>query len=322
MEEDESEYSDLTPTGSSAEPSRTPSPIPEERERYLTESPTRMSGTPSPLGTAARSKSSRSAKDPSVSSSDEGAENPDARLRAYAFSQVTGSPRRSYSHTRRLSRSISPTTFSFSQNLPTHSIPTPTPEAEGSSAPSGYTGLTLPHAAYSSNGKAETGDGKIDLVRMGLAQSSMATVEVTRGAAEQNGGDSRKKRRHFSFTLSLKLPVHIGKGKGKGKDSATPSHLLDSLPLPVAFLSHIPPPSYVPSSYVLIQVFAVGLDALDSLIVHQKMGNENGSKGLGFIPGRSIVGKVVECGWDVKGDVCKRNDWVVGLMDVRKVRCF
>ncbi len=189
-----------------------------------------------------------------------------------------------------------------------------------SSTPQGYSGLTLPRAAYSSNGKAETGDGKIDLVRMGLAQTSMATVEVTRGAAEQNGGaDGRKKRRHFSFTLSLKLPVHIGKGKGKGKD-ATPAHLLDSLPLPVAFLSHIPPPSYVPSSYVLVQVFAVGLDALDSLIVHEKMGNGSGSKGLGFIPGRSLVGKVVECGWEVKGDVCKKNDWVFGLLDVRKVR--
>ncbi|KAI0092524.1 hypothetical protein BDY19DRAFT_490111 [Irpex rosettiformis] len=321
LEEDESEYSDLTPTGSSAEPSRTPSPVREghTHKRYFTESPTKMSRTLSPFSSTTGSKSLRSGKEPSVSSSDEGAENPDARLRAYAFSKVTGSPRRSYSHTRRLSRSISPTVYSFSQNLPTHSIPAPTPlDAEGSSAPSGYTGLTLPHAAYSGDGKAETGDGKIDLVRMGLAQSSMATVEVTRGAGEQNGGgDARKKRRHFSFTLSLKLPVHIGKGKGKGKD-ATPSHLLDSLPLPVAFLSHIPPPSYVPSSYILIQVFAVGLDALDSLIVHEKMGNGSGSKGLGFIPGRSVVGKVVECGWDVKGDVCKRNEWVVGLMDVRK----
>ncbi|KAI0775470.1 hypothetical protein BC629DRAFT_1527565 [Irpex lacteus] len=308
LEEDESEYSDLTPTGSSTEPSRAPSPVPEEpREQYLTESPTKMLATPSPLGTASRSKSLRSAKESSMSSSDEGAENPDARLRAYAVSKVTGSPRRSYSHTRRLSRSISPTVFSFSQNLPTHSIPTPTPMVAESSTPQGYSGLTLPRAAYSSNGKAETGDGKIDLVRMGLAQTSMATVEVTRGAAEQNGGaDGRKKRRHFSFTLSLKLPVHIGKGRERqGRNTGA---FMDSLPLPVAFLSHIPPPSYVPSSYVLVQVFAVGLDALDSLIVHEKMGNGSGSKDWALYLAES-VGKVVECGWEVKGDVCKKNDW-------------
>ncbi|KAI0346976.1 hypothetical protein BDW22DRAFT_1351308 [Trametopsis cervina] len=313
LEEDESEYSDITPTGSSTEPSRAPSPVLEEvQENPLQESPKRMT---SPLGsTVSRSKSHRSNKEPSVSSSDEAAENPDARLRAYAYSQAQGQPRRSYSHTRRLSRSISPTVYSFSQNLPTHSIPTPTPLATGDpSAPHGYSGLTLPRAAYTSNGKADSGDGKIDLVRMGLAQSSMATVEVTRGVAEQNGGnDGRKKRRHFSFNLSLKI---VGMGK-KGKGSSTPAHLLDSLPLPVAFLSHVPPPSHVPSSHVLVQVFAVGLDALDSLLVQDKMGN--GGKGAGYIPGRSIVGRVIECGWEVKNDVCKRGEWVIGLLDVRK----
>ncbi|KAI0699853.1 hypothetical protein BC835DRAFT_508071 [Cytidiella melzeri] len=317
LEEDESDYSDLTPTGSSAEPSRSPSPVPEDREvPCFAESPTEFADTLSPLGTmTSRSKSHRSAKTPSASSSDEAAENPDARLQAYARSQITGQPRRSYSDTRRLSRSISPTFFSFSQNLPTHSIPTPTTVTADLSAPQGYTGLTLPRAAYSGNGKAETGDGKIDLVRMGLAQSSMATVEVTRGVAAQNGGsDARKKRRHFSFQLTLKLPM--GRGKGKGKEGLTPSHLLDSLPLPVAFLSHIPPPSSISSSHVLIQVFAVGLDALDSLIVQEKLGSAG--KGSGFIPGRSIVGKVIECGWEVKADVCKRNEWVIGLLDVRK----
>lgn len=321
LEEDESEYSDITTTGSSAEPSRTPSPVPEEgpETTMWSESPQKMTTTPSPLGTTvSRTKSRRSAKDPSLSSSDEAAENPDARLEAYARAKVSGTPTRSYSHTRRLSRSISPTLFSFSQNLPTHSIPAPTPPAaESSSAPQGFTGLTLPRAAYTANGKAETGDGKIDLVRMGMAQTSMATVEVSRGVAEQNGGaDGRKKRRHFSFQLTLKLPM--GKGKGKGKEALTPSHLLDSLPLPVTFLSHIPPPSYVPSSHVLVQVFAVGLDPLDSLIVQEKTGN--GAKGTGFIPGRSIAGKVVECGWEVKGDVCKKNEWIIGLLDVRKVR--
>ena len=104
---------------------------------------------------------------------------------------------------------------------------------------------------------------------------------------------------------------------GKGKEGLTPAHLLDTLPLPVEFTAHIPPPSYIPSQHVLIQVFAVGIDSLDSLLVHEKAGL-NG-KGAGFIPGRSIVGKVIEMGWEVKEDVCRKGEWVIGLLDVRKV---
>jgi hypothetical protein len=41
--------------------------------------------------------------------------------------------------------------------------------------------------------------------------------------------------------------------------------------------------------------------------------------GVGYIPGRSFVGRVLECGWDVGDEVGKRGDWVVGLLDVKKV---
>ena len=70
---------------------------------------------------------------------------------------------------------------------------------------------------------------------------------------------------------------------------------VNTLSLPCQSLA---PPSFVPASYVLVQVFAVGLDPLDSLLVQEK--TVNGAKGAGFIPGRSIVGKAVEVGWDVK----------------------
>ena len=298
LEEDESEYSDVTPGSSSVELSRAPSPVPEE-------APLTSDVTPQNAAEAiiARSRSHRSAKE---SSSDDASENPDARVQAYARSQ--GHTRKSYSHTRRLSRSIEPSVFTFSQTLPTHSIPTPMPEV----SPSTKSGLTLPHAAYSGDSKAMTGDGKIDLVRAGIAQTSMATVEVTRGVAQQESmSGPKKKRRAFSFQLPFR------KSKGKGKESMTPAHLLDSLPIPVAYLQHLAPPSFVPASYVLVQVFAVGLDPLDSLLVQEK--TVNGAKGAGFIPGRSIVGKAVEVGWDVKADVCRRGDWVVGLLDVKKV---
>ncbi|EKM59560.1 uncharacterized protein PHACADRAFT_250150 [Phanerochaete carnosa HHB-10118-sp] len=178
---------------------------------------------------------------------------------------------------------------------------------DSSSPPAqGYSGLTLPQTGYHADPKNGMGDGKIDLAKMGIAQTSMATVEVTRGVAQNVNSSGSKKRRTFSFQL-------FRKSKDKGK---TPAHLLDTLPVPVTFLSHLPPPSFVPSSHVLVQVFAVGLDGLDSFLVQEK--TVNGAKGTGFIPGRSIIGKAIEVGWDVKGDVCRRGEWIIGLLDVKK----
>ena len=41
---------------------------------------------------------------------------------------------------------------------------------------------------------------------------------------------------------------------------------------------------------------------------------------VGYIPGRGFVGRVLECGWDVGEEVVRKGEWVVGLLDVRKVR--
>ncbi|PPQ81089.1 hypothetical protein CVT25_014552 [Psilocybe cyanescens] len=43
---------------------------------------------------------------------------------------------------------------------------------------------------------------------------------------------------------------------------------------------------------------------------------------VGYIPGRSFVGRVLECGWGVRDEVVRKGEWVVGLLDVRKVRFF
>ncbi|KXN84228.1 hypothetical protein AN958_12881 [Leucoagaricus sp. SymC.cos] len=40
--------------------------------------------------------------------------------------------------------------------------------------------------------------------------------------------------------------------------------------------------------------------------------------GIGHIPGRSFVGRVVECGWEVRGEVARKGDWVAGLLDIKK----
>ena len=40
---------------------------------------------------------------------------------------------------------------------------------------------------------------------------------------------------------------------------------------------------------------------------------------VGYIPGRSFVGRVLDCGWEVRDEVARKGDWVVGLLDVRRV---
>lgn len=39
---------------------------------------------------------------------------------------------------------------------------------------------------------------------------------------------------------------------------------------------------------------------------------------VGFIPGRSFVGRVLDCGWDVKDEHVRRGDWVIGHLETRK----
>lgn len=40
---------------------------------------------------------------------------------------------------------------------------------------------------------------------------------------------------------------------------------------------------------------------------------------VGYIPGRCFVGRVLECGWDVKEEVIRKGEWAVGLLDVKKL---
>jgi NADPH:quinone reductase-like Zn-dependent oxidoreductase len=78
----------------------------------------------------------------------------------------------------------------------------------------------------------------------------------------------------------------------------------------LGFTSYRKPPSYVPSASVLVQVWCVGLDSVDTLLLR--------TASVGFVPGRSFVGRALEVGWDVREDVCRRGEWVIGLLDTRK----
>jgi NADPH:quinone reductase-like Zn-dependent oxidoreductase len=52
---------------------------------------------------------------------------------------------------------------------------------------------------------------------------------------------------------------------------------------------------------------------LDSLLVNTKSGQPDG--GYGFIPGRSFVGRAIECGFDIRG--IAKGDWVFGLLSLQ-----
>lgn len=245
------------------------------------------------------------------------AESPDGMFKDYAARR-----RRNHLRAVSLANPSAPSLgqqVTFGSSLPTYSIPAPFPVSEPGHGTNsgGYTSLTLPHAAYTGKSGRTRLSGQVDLVRSGRAQSSMATVEIVRGVANANMSvlSLAKTRRRLSFGLT---------GKKREKESETPAHLRATLPLPVAFMAHIPPPSFVSTNHILVQVFAVGLDALDSMIVQEKAEKRGAvatvrGKKRGFIPGRAFVGRAVECGFDVDNAVCKRGEWVVGLLDVRKV---
>ncbi|CAL1701941.1 unnamed protein product [Somion occarium] len=345
LEEDESDISEPTSGASSSEHSRPPSPAPQlppVDQNKVTTTKVTIIPTPTPDPSTEPVMRRRSVSAHSRSDSQQNRfgtvltaepeeldeltdlDHPDARLRAYARSNEN--QRKSY---RRLSRSLSLTQAdprAYASTLPTHSLPTPT--SPSSTPASGYTSLTLPHATPSSSNKRRPPDsGKVDLPRSGAAQSSMATIEIIRGAAyvqtsTSNSAGREKRRRHLSFSLKFFDASKKLRSRSKEKESATPAYLLDALPLPVAFTAHLSPPTYVPASHVLVKVFAVGLDSLDSLLVKHKLdvsgGSGKASKAVGYIPGRSLVGRVVQCGWDVSSDVCRKSDWVIALLDIRK----
>ncbi|KAJ8085851.1 hypothetical protein PM082_004670 [Marasmius tenuissimus] len=257
-------------------------------------------------------------------------------------------------------------------STPTISIPNPRPSPSPSpSRPSshshakhlGYTPSPLsrtPHSRSTSTAPdafAELNvgigtDGHLHLTKNGTRQSCMTCVEVvvTRGVTHTNGTK--------------------GKGKGKGK----------ALESPFSVTNTRQPPSYVPEGSVLVQVWAVGLDAVDARLcgvsvcqaeeeVIVKVGERDGKRNasdtkslpsprpgglirslslsrrktkeevpstssppsparagklkqpeLGYTPGRSFVGRIVEVGVveDERETGFRKGDWVIGLLEVRR----
>jgi hypothetical protein len=131
----------------------------------------------------------------------------------------------------------------------------------------------------------------------------MSTISVTKHAAEHlNRG------RKFSFPTKLTSPRN---------STETPSHLIANETSTVSLTSHTPTPSKVQTNQVLVQVWCVALEGLDVLLAREKSKNVDG---YGFVPGRGFCGRVVEAGYGVAN--LRKGDWVMGLLDVTKVRAY
>ncbi|KAF5371968.1 hypothetical protein D9615_008079 [Tricholomella constricta] len=194
------------------------------------------------------------------------------------------------------------------------SLPTFTPGDLPSHGTPGYTSLVLPRAPvpFSQTIHRPKGlfskkdahhaadlDGKVDLTLSGVAQTTMASVEVVRGlsggasSSAPNTSPSKKLmglfRRGSSSSpsksasgplsafgpaaQSTRRATSEDRGLGKAREV-----IPEELDLPLGFTSYRTPPKYVPSGGVLVQVWAVGVDGVDWRMV---FGGSNGSGGGG-----------------------------------------
>ncbi|KAL0576273.1 hypothetical protein V5O48_005717 [Marasmius crinis-equi] len=229
-----------------------------------------------------------------------------------------------------------------------YTAPLTTPSLPSYGTP-GYTSLTLPRAPPPSSGfLVPSGKaGKVDLTRSGVAQTTMASVEVTRGLS--SSASSSKK---FSWLSKEKGLVPVS-AKGKGRQESA-----------FSFTSYRKPPAHVPEGHALIQVWAVGVDGVDASLCgisfngeasnghERRTVSEDGHADLkvkrgwslkrdshtsnhkpshsagsnpklkqpevGFVPGRSFVGRIMEVGDEDTRGAKKKGEWVVGLTDARE----
>lgn len=169
------------------------------------------------------------------------------------------------------------------------------PQFSTTSPAPGYTTLTLPRTSYRAEDPWRSlGSGRVDLPRDGRAQISMVSIEVVRGA-----------------TASASSASFLPSGFRKRSSAPRPQRTHD-LTGAIALSSHRPPPSFVPNSAVLVQVHAVGLEALDKQILTDKLAaSDAGGKGATcFVPAHGIFGRVVEYRLEVSSETLKKGEWV------------
>ena len=189
---------------------------------------------------------------------------------------------------------------SFTASRQTVDVPPLLPHSQSS----GYSTLLMPRTVYTPSKHPERVSSLVDLVKTGIIGTTMSTISITRYGAESITRRGRK--------MSLPLILRPG-GGSKGFD--LPEHLKGNMPSPVSFSSITPPPTKVQSHQVLVQVWCVALEGLDQLLTWDRAKTPDG---YGFVPGRGFLGKAMECGGSVSS--VRRGDWVMGVLDVGKVR--
>lgn len=190
---------------------------------------------------------------------------------------------------------------SSSSSAPTAELPVLLPHAE----PGTYTSIVFPRTNYQPSKHPDRITTNVDVIHSGVASTTMSTICVTKHAAE-----SLDRSRRFSLPGRILSPRN-------SSDGMTPKHLTpDENPL-VALSSHTPSPTKVQANQVLVKVCCVALEGLDVFLVREK---GKTADGYGFVPGRGFCGKIVEAGYNISD--FKRGDWVIGQLDLSKVRDF
>ena len=163
----------------------------------------------------------------------------------------------------------------------------------------GFTSLVLPRAPPPFNPDGDTttrnhalgnggllsrpGDGRIDLTKDGLAQTTMASVEVVRGL----GGMTSKKGLMDRLTL-VRRTTNPSVGEVKLADDEHREPAITDLDGPTSvlgFTSHRKPPEYVPNGSVLVQVWAVGIDGIDGRLIGVRLV----SGGIANLPSSAVT---------------------------------
>ncbi|CAA7259558.1 unnamed protein product [Cyclocybe aegerita] len=173
-----------------------------------------------------------------------------------------------------------------------------TPGEIPSKGTQGYTSLVLPRAPAPTTAAGlskhdswfsvanvgaigSSADGKIDLTRSGIAQTTMATVEVVRGLGlSRNGSGIRNvlstfgRRRAVSGGFPAKVGASASARRGSVDDTRqdVPQPASEVEGTILGFTSYRSPPNYVPSRGVLIQVWAVAVDGVDGRLVGVRFG--------------------------------------------------
>jgi len=179
-----------------------------------------------------------------------------------------------------------------SSELPTNTQvvnPSAHPQSSGelpSKGTPGFTSLVLPRAPPPFNPDGDTTariHGRVDLTKDGLAQTTMASVEVVRGL----GGMTSKKGLMDRLTLVRRTTnPSAGEVKMADDEHREPAITdLDGATSVLGFTSHRKPPEYVPNGSVLVQVWAVGIDGMDGRLIGVRLV----SGGIANLPSSAVT---------------------------------